>query len=166
MSRTLRHLSHRFFEVLVAKRLDSHELARAASWVEPGLWEIFIDQQTADQRHGYRAGSKIASDPTNHKNLVVAAMMHDVGKRHSRLGVVGRTVATLLMAIGAPMSRRMARYRDHGALGADELERAAAPPIAVLFARHHQDDRPDSIATGDWAILTRADEPGMPGHIR
>ncbi|MEX0864369.1 MAG: hypothetical protein WD269_05780 [Acidimicrobiia bacterium] len=166
MSRSLRHLSHRFFEVLLAKPLDSHELTRAASWVEPGLWEIFIDQQTADQRHCYRAGAKIASDPTNHQDLVVAAMMHDVGKRASRLGVLARIIATLLMAIGAPMSRRMARYRDHGALGADELERAGAPPIAVLFARHHQEDRPDSIAAGDWATLIRADEPGMPGRIR
>jgi hypothetical protein len=165
MSRPVRHLAHRFFEVLSARPLDSHELAEAAARVGPELWPLFLTQQTADQRHAYQAGSKM-SIGSHEPELVLAAMMHDVGKAESGLGVIGRTTATLLMALGLPMPARLGRYRDHGPIGAAKLEDAGAPTIVVLFARHHQGERPAGITPEDWDSLIRADEPGMPGNGR
>jgi hypothetical protein len=160
MGRSLRHLSHRFFEVLGARRLDDAETALAREWLGSDLWPLFDSQQISDQRHGFNAGKKLAG--TARRDLVVAAMLHDVGKVDSSLGVIGRTIATVLMALGVLMTARMRRYRDHGLLGAMKLEAAGAPSIAVLFARHHQGERPESIQKDDWDTLIWADEPGMP----
>jgi hypothetical protein len=160
MGRSLRHLSHRFFEVLGARPLDEIETLLAREWLGADLWPVFAGQQTADQRHGFNAGKKLAG--TVRRDLVVAAMLHDVGKVDSSLRVIGRTFATVLMSLRLPMTARMRRYRDHGALGALKLESAGAPTIAVLFSRHHQGERPESIPAEDWDMLIWADEPGMP----
>jgi hypothetical protein len=64
------------------------------------------------------------------------------------------------------MRGRLGRYRDHGELGARDLEEVGAPPVAVLFARHHQWERPDGIDPEDWSRLIRADEPGIPEQAR
>jgi hypothetical protein len=167
MSRTVRHLGHRFFEVLFAKRLDADELAQAADWLEPELWSPFISQQRADQRHGFNAARKVAVFRPGRPDLVQAAMLHDVGKRMSNLGVIGRTFATILIGLGAPLGDRVRQYRDHGEIGADELAALGAPEVVVLFARHHSSERPEGMTAGDWGALILADEPGMPrqsGH--
>lgn len=151
------HLARRFFEVLIARPLDPTEESAVASWIDSGLWDLFASQQVADQRHGFETGRRVLDSGITDPDMVTAGALHDVGKRHSRLGAVGRTVATVLMATRIPLPRRMAAYRDHGTLGADDLEKAGAPTIAVLFARHHQGKRPASIPEATWEILHAAD---------
>jgi hypothetical protein len=159
MGRSLLHLTHRFFEVLRARPLDDAETTHARTILGPDLWPLFVAQQVPDQRHGFNAGKKLTGKP---HDLVAAAMLHDVGKADSSLGVIGRSVATVLITLRLPMTARMRRYRDHGELGAVSLESAGAPPVAVLFARHHQGKRPETITLDDWETLIWADEPGMP----
>lgn len=156
------HLARRFFEVIFARPLDASELSTVASWVGPELFELFVSQQTADQRHGYATGRRVLGRGVTDTDIIAAGALHDVGKRESRLGAVGRTLATLLMAAGLPMPRRMAGYRDHGALGAEILEKAGAPGVVVRFARHHQGARPGSIPVDVWEILHDADLAAKP----
>ena len=155
------HLVRRFFEVLLARPLDSAEAETVRSWVGDELFEVFVAQQVADQRHGYRTGLSVAR--AGHRTeLVAAAALHDVGKRHSWLGPFRRSLATVLMALRVPLRGRWAAYRDHGPLGAVDLERAGASALAVEFARHHQHRRPPEIAPGDWAVLNAADLGALP----
>lgn len=91
------------------------------------------------------------------RDVVVAALVHDVGKSHSRLGPVGRAVATVLMYLRLPMTERMQRYWDHGKLGAADLAAAGAPTVAVAFARHHQFGRPEEMDRTTWNLLRNAD---------
>lgn len=137
-----------------------------ASWLGPDLFGLFASQQTTDQRHGYATGRRVLDWGGTDPDLIAAAVLHDVGKRHSRLGAVGRTFATLLIATGIPLPGRLAAYRDHGALGAQDLEEAGAPEIVVLFARHHQGDRPDSIPEAIWETLHSADLATKPRRNR
>jgi putative nucleotidyltransferase with HDIG domain len=162
MPRSWSHLGHRFFEVLFARPLTPDELVQAAEWLGPGLWDPFVSQQRADQRHAFNAGVKVAASRPDRTDLVQAALLHDVGKRRSRLGVIGRTIATVLIRLGLPVTRRVRDYRDHGEIGATELMSSGAPEVVVLFARHHPEERPPGISRDDWAALSAADEPGMP----
>lgn len=156
------HLVRRFFEVLRARPLDDAERSDIESWIGSGaLAELFYGQQVADQRHGYDIARAVAS--SGHRpDLVAAAAMHDVGKRHSQLGAVARSVATVLMALRVPLRGRMAAYRDHGPLGADDLEAAGASGLTISFARHHQHRRPGDIPLVDWAVLNAADLGTLP----
>lgn len=128
-----------------------------ASHLTPELWALFTGQQIADQRHGLEAGLRVITAGVDDPDLIVAALVHDVGKSHSRIGVIRRSVATLLMYFRLPMTSRMRLYRDHGKLGAEDLEQAGAPQIAVLFARHHQYGRPPAIDATTWDLLRAAD---------
>lgn len=115
----------------------------------------FFDQPPPDQRHGYTAARSVEATRPNRPDLVRAALLHDVGKRHAGLGPLGRAAASSAIRLGLPLTPRWAVYRDHGALAAAEL--AGSEPIVVDFARSHHGARPPSIDPDDWEALVAAD---------
>jgi putative nucleotidyltransferase with HDIG domain len=123
---------------------------------------MFFEQSDADQRHGYQAALVVTGSGVDDRDVIVAALMHDVGKRHARLGVVGRSVASLLILTGLPLTDRMTRYRDHGLVGARELGAVGAPSLAIDFALHHHGRRPPTIDASTWDLLIAADQPPKP----
>ncbi len=155
--RQLRHLVARFFSVVRARPLGPREQAEAAALLRPPERRLFWDQPTADQRHGLEAARRALRDAPGRRDLGRAALLHDVGKRHARLGPVGRSLASAVALAGLPQRGRVAAYLDHGAVGAGELAAAGAERIVVQFARWHHAARPPEFAAGEWALLQRAD---------
>lgn len=156
MPGSLGHLTGRFFDVLLAKPLSSAESALVLTWLPEDLAPVFFSQPVYDQRHGYEAGITVlgAGFP---RDVVIAAVMHDTGKRHSGLGIVGRVTASLAMKLRLPLTRRMKLYRDHGLTAASELAALGAPAVAIDYAMHHHRSRPPTIEPDVWAILADAD---------
>ena len=159
MPGSLGHLSRRFFDVLAASPLDAAEAAAVEAWLPDAFHTLFFDQQPADQRHGYEAALSVISSGADDSDVIVTALMHDVGKRHSRLGIIGRTVASLLILTGLPMTERMRAYRDHGLIGARDLASVGAPSLAIEFAMYHHGPRPVSFDPEIWEALEQADQP-------
>ena len=91
-------------------------------------------------------------------DLARGALLHDIGKRHARLGLAGRSLAGAVRALGLPSWGRVRRYLEHGEIGASELEAAGAEPLVVGYARHHHDPvPPPEVTRGDWEVLVAAD---------
>ena len=152
------HLFARFFDVLSSRRLspgEQHEVAELLATDDERT--MFWDQPTADQRHALGAARFVKVDQPRRRDLVRAALLHDVGKRHARLGVVGRSRASLARMAGSGGSGRIRMYLEHGPVAANELEAAGAEPLVVAYARHHHSPRPREIPPGDWATLDAAD---------
>lgn len=159
MPGALRHLAQRFFDVLLAKPLTDGERAAVEGWLSPATASTFFSQSDADQRHGYHAATVVGDSGVHDPAVIRAALLHDVGKRHAGLGVIGRTLASLLIRLRVPLTRRVGIYRDHGAIGSSELAALGCEPLIVDFARAHHDHRPDVIEPDTWELLQLADQP-------
>jgi putative nucleotidyltransferase with HDIG domain len=159
MTARLGHLVRRFFAVLRARPLSPAEQAEAAALLRRAEGGPFWAQPVADQRHALEAARIVAGLAPGRRDLARAALLHDIGKRHARLGIVGRSLASGLELVGLPAPGRLGRYLAHGPEGAAELEALGAEPIVVAFARHHHGEPPAGIDRSDWAALAASDEP-------
>jgi hypothetical protein len=155
--RKLLHLSGRFFGVLVTTPLGpaDQDLVNNALTAEQA--RLFWEQDPIDQRHAFdvfrRVGEKLGDDTT----AAAAALLHDVGKRHSDVGAIGRSLATVFDTVHLPLPEDWRRYRDHEALGAADLEEIGADELAVAFARGRA-ARPQSVDPVVWDTLVAADD--------
>jgi len=155
--RRLLHLARRFFETLRSRPLDPAEQDQAAGWLSDRESPLFWEQSPADQRHALTAARMVASVRPERRDLIRAALLHDIGKRHSRLGVPGRVTASTLDLLRIPAPGRLGIYLRHESLGAGELEAAGAEPIVVSFAAGHHGACPPDFDPEDWALLARSD---------
>ena len=152
------HLIRRFFSVLVASPLTEEESREVESWLDrQEEVALYRQQPAADQRHGLDAARLIPAVRSERRDLVRAALLHDVGKRWSDLGVIQRSLASLFTKMRVPVRGSWRRYLDHGSLGADELARLDAASVVVEFARHHHGRRPDTMPLDEWDLLKSAD---------
>lgn len=112
---------------------------------------LFRRMSAADQRHSldvYR--SLLAAGYTN-RDLLVAALLHDVGKAEGQLHLWHRVAVVLLRKWWPTMLARLARdgaqgwragfviHRRHPELGAKLARAAGCSPLTVSLIRHHQD---------------------------
>jgi putative nucleotidyltransferase with HDIG domain len=158
------HLIGRFFDVLSAKPLTAEERSAVGAWLSQAEARLFFSQQPADQRHAFYAASVVTANRDEDAVTRRAALLHDIGKRYSRLGVIGRSLVSLAIWLGVPLASRARLYRDHGELAASELAALGCEPLVVDFARHHHGERPQSIDPATWELLQLADQPPKAGH--
>lgn len=170
----LAHLASRFAGSLSPRDVAPADRALIASVLGPRELALFEQLDRADRTHAagvarrvqQRLGDGVADA------VLAAALLHDVGKLRSGLGVWGRVGATLLeMAVGhqrlagwadAPGRRgRVGRYATHDRLGAALLAEIDADPLVVAWAREHHLD------AGHWTVpadvgeaLVAADDDG------
>lgn len=130
-----------------------------SGWLTPETGAVFFAQGDADQRHGYHAALSLVAAGVADRDVIAAALLHDVGKRHARLGIVGRSLASVMILLRLPLGERLAAYRDHGMVGARELAGVGAPALAIDFAMHHHGSRPPTIKPETWELLVKADQP-------
>jgi hypothetical protein len=152
------HLTARFFGALGAKRLDESEKSQVRAWLRDGEDSLFFTQPNHDQRHGYQSARLVFEEAPNRLDLVRAALLHDIGKRHSGMGPLARSAASAWVKLGGKPRGRWAWYLDHGAAGATDLQEMGAEPIVVAFTRNHHGARPDEITQEDWDLLQQADK--------
>lgn len=154
--RTVRHLVSRFFRVLFSRPLGPRDQDWVNGMLRPEEAVLFWEQAAVDQRHAFEVAHRVKRDLGDDRGAIAAALLHDVGKRHSDAGPIGRSIATVLDGMGLPMTADWRRYRDHGELGAVDLERIEADALTVGFARGRV--HPElSVERRTWNVLMAAD---------
>jgi putative nucleotidyltransferase with HDIG domain len=73
---------------------------------------------------------------------IAGALLHDIGKLESSLGVAGRVVATVV----GPRGPRFRAYHDHEDLGAAMLRAAGSDEVTVELVAGRGDASPDLAA--------------------
>ena len=152
----LAHLSRRFVGALSPRAPSADDLAWVDTVIDnPALSMQWRRMPNHDQRHAIGvargvqaqlAGTEFADD----RRWLSAALLHDIGKLDSRLGVYGRVVATVSASLlGRDMAdawsersgvvRRVGLYLRHPALGADRIRLVDGPEEAAAWAAAHHD---------------------------
>ena len=144
--------------------LSAVEKAEVAARLLPAALALFETMSPADQRHSLRVCQGLQARGCTDDMLLVAALLHDVGKADGRVPfwtrpaiVLGKRLAPRLLArlVVPPRDfalarRRLPRWRSsvsyawyHADVGADLAAAAGLPEQAVLYIRtHHQPNGP------------------------
>jgi putative nucleotidyltransferase with HDIG domain len=157
-----RYRTRQFLRAL-QERPDRSSRRLVDDYLNASARSLFGGLSPRDQQHSARTAALILQAGDNDPELIVAALLHDIGKGQQRLWQ--RILYVLLAALSPRLLARFARpgagWRGaldraarHPALGA-ELTRAAgySDRVAQLVAAHHR-----QTASGDLLALQRADE--------
>jgi hypothetical protein len=172
MPSTTVHLTRRFFGSLRPggpKRADEEW---AQEQLLPSEVELWQRMRGADRRHAVGVARDVerALGAEATRPVLAAALLHDVGKIESGLGVYGRVIATLCGLIAGRdtakewtrtrgFTRRVGLYLLHPDLGGDLLGMAGSDPLTEMWAReHHRSPESWTIDPEIAAALKAADD--------
>ena len=141
------HLVRRFLRALTA-RVDAAERQVVTDNLTPAQQQLFWAMMVEDQRHSLDVFYSLQRRGCRDQDVLLAALLHDVGKGDVRLWQ--RVVFVLLHSgppgllrrlaqpNGAGWRRALASLNDHGIRGAALAGEAGAPPTVVELIRNHQ----------------------------
>lgn len=150
------HLAIRFFTALWPGGPPAHDEAWALGNLLPGERELWHRMSGPDRRHAVGVARQAiktlegggASVP---REVVAAALLHDVGKVETGLGTFARVGVTLAAIVagrerlasggenagGNGLRRRTAIYLTHDKVGARLLRQAGSDPLTATWAEQH-----------------------------
>jgi len=122
------------------------------AWVRKHLVEdefsLWTRMALSDQRHSLVVAQRFVTlKPDAQRDHVAAALLHDVGKIESHIGITMRVVATLI----GPRTKRLRAYHDHEMIGLALCVEAQSTTETLRVLRS---DSTDEIV----AMIRRADE--------
>jgi putative nucleotidyltransferase with HDIG domain len=160
------HLARRFWWTLRATPPSAEDDAWACAQLAPAQAALWRAQHGLDRRHTVAvarrvldaaASADVAAAGGPPSWLVEAALLHDVGKAEARLGVAGRTVATVLELVGVRTAPgAVGRYLRYTERGAELLSGSGARPEVVAWAREHHEPPTRWTLDPRWAGLLAA----------
>jgi hypothetical protein len=148
---SFRHLAVRFFGALDPRGPQPAEEAWARGWLGAGEADLWGRMSGPDRRHAAGVARDTATllGGEADRDVMAAALLHDVGKVESGLGTFAR-VAVTVAAIGAGRDRlvaagqdrpglrgRVSQYLEHDRIGADLCTAAGSAELTVAWAREH-----------------------------
>ena len=123
-----RHLASRFFGALSGGQPSPEDLTEVESLLLDSEFLLWQKLPTMDQRHSTTVLRRFLNlRPGATQPELRAALLHDIGKIQSNLGVLGRVVATLVGRRG----ERFTAYHDHEKIGSEMLRNIDSDSVTI-----------------------------------
>lgn len=166
-----------FWEALGAGP-DQADLKLAQTYLNPAQMELFARMQPSEQAHSMRVYKHLMAEPLSRdadRDLLVAALLHDVGKSRYPLTLWERVLIVLLRSLFPQQSRswgaeraaregsleRLSWHRpfiiseQHPHWGAEMAAAAGASTLTVSLILRHQDAVDNDPVTLEDCMLKR-----------
>ena len=166
----LAHLIRRFVFTLSRRAPDQAEIDWVKGYLSPREYALWCKMPASDQCHCVLVARTVASEFEKDETVVVAGLLHDIGKTAVRSGVFTRVFAALL---GPFLSREITLkrfkpirmfenlrlYLSYPRLGSELLVDAGSAEFVIKWAQEHH-LKPDewTVDTAKALALRRADE--------
>jgi hypothetical protein len=123
-----RHLVSRFFGAISGAQPSLKDLAEVESLLLDSEFRLWLKLPAMDQRHSIAVLRRFLNlRPGATQPELRAALLHDIGKIQSNLGVLGRVVATLVGRRG----ERFMDYHDHEKIGSQMLQNIDSDSVTI-----------------------------------
>ena len=154
--RRVAHLAKRFFGALRPGGPSAADARWVASILTPEELKLWQRMKSHDRRHSVavarRVEQRLAGSKDADSRWCAVALLHDVGKLDSGLGVIGRVGATVAGGLAghdmAPVwsqkrgvTRRVGLYLRHPELGATRIRVVGGREEAARWADAHHDEQ-------------------------
>jgi putative nucleotidyltransferase with HDIG domain len=139
--------------------------------LSPSLMALFLRMQASEQAHSLDIFGKLANQGDTNHDLLVAALLHDVGKSRQPLRPWERALVVAGKALFPGLAKRWGQSPPGGRLGnlrlpfvvaeqhpqwgAEMAAQAGASPLAVALIKRHQDVMQTKPATLEDRLLLR-----------
>jgi putative nucleotidyltransferase with HDIG domain len=151
-----------FLQALTARPLTTAEQEEVAAILSSAQQTLFSQMSTTDQRHSLNVARTLIATGATVRDLLVAALLHDVGKSRHQLYLWERVMVVVIRAFGPSAAARWGHhpsngwrrpfviYQQHPHWGAEMALAAGCSPLTVdLIREHHDRDR----ARADSSLL-------------
>jgi HD domain len=173
--RRARYRLGQFLSHLRPQHLGPDERAEVESVLGAGLAQLFRRQTAGEQAHSLRVMRAVAASGGEYgsrRELLQAALLHDVGKSAAPINLTDRALVVLARRFAPDAARRWGTGRAvglrrpfvtalrHADWGADLCARAGALPVTVDLVRRHQTPMSTPATPEDemLALLQAADD--------
>jgi putative nucleotidyltransferase with HDIG domain len=149
----------------IAVKTNPDELERAQVRLSPDQRELFGQLQPGEKGHALAMYRRLLEQGENQPDLLVAALLHDVGKTRYRLNPLVRVMVVLVKAVSPERSRRWGSLspngwdglppwrkvfvvaEQHAGWGAEMARKSGVSPLTETLIREHH--HPQGHAVGD-----------------
>ena len=145
----------------------TEELAQVRSTLTPSLMSLFNRMQASEQAHSLRVFNQLLAQGEKNVDLLVAALLHDVGKSRHPLRLHERVMVVLAKTLFPERVKRWGQgdpsgwrrpfvvAEQHPAWGAEMVTQAGASPLVAALVYRHQENLQGEVVNREDRLLYR-----------